>query len=128
MITVSVEFKNASPSGKIGDRAVVGMLTFDGHVTNRKVYTFNTPTSKHPFAYDHAALPADNATDVALRYLREYVQENPTAAHLIAGDDEDGILGEAGLPHFGNIETLRHKGVILVMFDEAEEQTHAMYK
>jgi hypothetical protein len=122
MITVSVDFKNASPSGKVDARAVVGMLC-NGHVSHRKTYTFNTPSGKHPFVYDYAALPADNAEALALRYLREYVQENPTAAHLVAGDDEDGIMGEVGLPHFGNIERVLHKSAILVMFDESESLT-----
>jgi hypothetical protein len=126
MITVSVAFKNASPSGKVDYRAVVGRL-YNGHVTSRRVYPFNTPTSKHPFAYDYSVLPFDNAEVLALRYLREYVQENPTA-HLVAGYDEDGILGEAGLPHFGNIERVLHKGVILVMFDENEYLTSSYNK
>jgi hypothetical protein len=59
----------------------------------------------------------------------EYLAEDLATGYLIA-QAPDLATGELddGTPHFGNAEIVYHKGTYLVLFDEAEEQTHAMYK
>ena len=113
MITVSVEFKPASPSGKVKARAVIGHLGIKGSVLDTLTYTEGLPQNMvQVWRVDMRDLAEDLATGYLLAHAPEFA----------TGELDDGT------PHFGNAEIVYHKGTYLVLFDEAEEQTHAMYK
>ena len=113
MITVSVEFKNGLTSGKVTAHAEVGLLGVRGNVLSMLTYIRGVPQN------------------TVQRWLveMEYLAEDLATGYLIAQAPElaTGELDD-GTPHFGNAEIVYHKGTYLVLFDEAEEQTHAMYK
>lgn len=122
MITVSVEFKPVLPGSKVKARAEVGLLGVKGNVLDMLTYTegvaYQTLEMRQWASMGELdeVLADELAEDLATGYLLAHAPEFAT------GELDDGT------PHFGNAEIVYHKGTYLVLFDEAEEQTHAMYK